>query len=151
LAACTELIGRDSELAQLRGLVDPPPAESRVLVLLGDAGMGKSVLMADAAQRATAAGLRAIQVTGRVSERNLAFAGLHQLLRSVLDRVADLPSRQANALLGAFGLADDPVPPGPPKKSTRPCWTSSANERRPPLRAGRNSMRATPDCVTPPR
>ena len=44
----TGLIGRDSELSWLRGLVDPPPAESRVLVLLGDAGMGKTVLLAEA-------------------------------------------------------------------------------------------------------
>ncbi len=46
MATDSELIGRDSELARLRGLVDPPPAESRVLVLLGEAGMGKTVLMA---------------------------------------------------------------------------------------------------------
>ncbi len=33
VATDSELIGRDSELARWRGLVDPPPAESRVLVL----------------------------------------------------------------------------------------------------------------------
>jgi AAA ATPase domain len=58
LATGSELIGRDDELARLRGLVDPPPEHSRVLVLLGDAGMGKSVLLADAAQRARMAGSR---------------------------------------------------------------------------------------------
>ena len=46
-----------------------------------------------------------------MSERDLAFAGLHQLLRPVLDRVPALPDRQARALLGAFALADDPVLP----------------------------------------
>jgi ribosomal protein L30/L7E len=50
LATGSELIGRDDELARLRGPVGTPPEQSRVLVLLGDAGMGKSVLLADAAQ-----------------------------------------------------------------------------------------------------
>jgi DNA-binding CsgD family transcriptional regulator len=113
LASGSDLIGRDNELSRLRGLVDTPPAQSRVLVLLGDPGMGKTVLLADAAQQAGAAGLRVLSVTGRESEQDLAFAGLHQLLRPALDRVADLPSRQSKALLGAFALSADPVPPDP--------------------------------------
>jgi DNA-binding CsgD family transcriptional regulator/tetratricopeptide (TPR) repeat protein len=103
------LIGRDGELSRLSRLVDPPPTASHVQVLLGEPGMGKTVLLAEATRRA--AGLRVLAVTGRESERDLAFAGLHQLLRPVLDRVPDLPERQAQALLGAFALAPDPVPP----------------------------------------
>jgi DNA-binding CsgD family transcriptional regulator len=105
------LIGRDAELARLAAMVDPPPADSRVLLLLGDAGMGKTALLAEVARLATAAGLRVLSAAGRESERDLAFAGLHQLLRPVLDRVAALPDRQAKALLGALALSDDPVPP----------------------------------------
>src|SRR4029077_12214654 len=41
----------------------------------------------------------------------LLFAGLHQLLRPVLDRVDSLPAVQAKALRGAFAISDDPVPP----------------------------------------
>jgi len=67
LANGSDLIGRDSELSRLRGLVDPPPAESRVLVLLGDPGMGKTVLLAEAARQARSAGLRVLSVTGRES------------------------------------------------------------------------------------
>jgi len=111
MTTAREVIGRDHELARLRGLVDPSPAGSRVLVLLGDAGMGKSVLLADAVRQARAAGLRVLAVTGRESEQDLAFAGLHQLLRPVLGRLADLPGRQAMALRGAFGLSADPAPP----------------------------------------
>jgi DNA-binding CsgD family transcriptional regulator len=113
LASGSDLIGRDSELSRLRRLVDPPPVESRVLVLLGDPGMGKTVLLAEAARQARPAGPRVLSVTGRESEKDLAFAGLHQLLRPVLDRVADLPDRQAKALLGAFALSADPVAPDP--------------------------------------
>src|SRR3984893_14008399 len=107
------IIGREDGLARLRGLVDPVPQASRVLLVIGEAGMGKAVLMADAAERARAAGMRVLSVTGRESESQLAFAGLHQLLRPVLSGAAALPGRQARALLGALGLSADPVAPGP--------------------------------------
>ena len=110
-AGPTGLVGRDGELARLGGLVDPPPARSEVLVLLGDAGAGKTVVLDEVARRAAAAGLAVRLAAGRESEQDLAFAGLHQLLRPVLGRVAGLPARQADALRGAFGLADEPVPP----------------------------------------
>ena len=107
----TNLVGRGVELSRLRQLVTPPYAESRVLLLLGDPGMGKTVLLAETARKAKAAGMRVLAATGRESEQDLAFAGLYQLLRPVLDRVAGLPPRQAEAVHGAFGFAEDPAPP----------------------------------------
>ena len=105
----TGLIGRDSEVSLLRGLVDPPSGESRVLVLLGDAGMGKTALLADAARQARSTGMWVLSVTGRKPEQYLAFAGLRQLLLPVLDRVADLPDRQT--LLEALALSTATVQP----------------------------------------
>ena len=107
------IIGRGAECAQLRGLVDPAPPVGQVLLVVGEAGMGKSALLADTAERARAAGTRVLSVTGRESESGLAFAGLHQLLRPVLSSVAGLPGRQARALLGALGLDADPAAPDP--------------------------------------
>src|SRR5256884_394980 len=107
------IIGREAGLARLRGLVDPVPQASQVLLAIGEAGMGKTVLLADAAERARSAGMRVLAVTGRESESRLAFAGLHQLLRPVLSSAAGLPARQARALLSALGLAPDPVSPDP--------------------------------------
>lgn len=107
----TNVIGRREELSLLRELIAPPHKESHVLLLLGDPGLGKTVLLAEAAREAKAAGMRVLATTGRESEQDLAFAGLHQLLRPVLDRVACLPTRQAEALRGAFGFSDDPAPP----------------------------------------
>src|SRR5690349_8071193 len=102
------IIGREAGLARLRGLVDPVPRAGQVLVVTGEAGMGKTVLLADAAERARSAGMRILAVTGRESESKLAFAGLHQVLRPVLSGAAGLPGRQAQALLRALGLAADP-------------------------------------------
>ena len=107
------IIGREAALATLRGLVDPVPQASQALLVTGEAGMGKTALLADAAERARSAGMRVLAVTGRESESKLAFAGLHQLLRPVLSSAAGLPARQAQALLGALGLATDPVAPDP--------------------------------------
>src|SRR5580704_14840441 len=107
------IIGREAGLAWLRGLVEPVPRAGRVLLVTGDAGMGKTVLLADTAGRARSAGMRVLWVTGRESESKLVYAGLHQLLRPVLSGAAGLPGRQAQALLSALGLAADPVIPDP--------------------------------------
>ncbi len=107
------IFGRDAGLARLRALVDRVPQASQVLLVTGEPGMGKTVLLADAAGRARSAGMRVLPVTGRESESKIAFAGLHQLLRPVLSGAAGLPGRQAQALTGALGLAADPVAPDP--------------------------------------
>jgi len=102
-------VGRETQLAGIAAFIDAVPTRGQVLVVLGDAGMGKSKLLASAADRARSAGMRVLSATGRESEASLAFAGLHQLLIPVLEAAADLPERQAQALLGALGLAAAPA------------------------------------------
>jgi chromosomal replication initiation ATPase DnaA len=68
-------------LSRLLGLVDPPPVRGLVLVLLSEVGMGKTVLLAAAERQAQAGAMRVLSAVGRESETDLAFAGLHQLLR----------------------------------------------------------------------
>ena len=109
----TSLVGRAAELSRLDTLLAPPYGPGRALVILGDPGMGKTALLAEAATRARSAGMRVLTAVGRESEQDLAFAGLHQLLLPVLDLIVDLPARQAEALRGAFALTADPVPPDP--------------------------------------
>jgi hypothetical protein len=105
------IIGRDAGLARLRGLVDPVPQSSHVLLVTGEAGMGKTVLLADAAARARSADIRVLTVTGRESESRLASAGLHQLLPPVLSSAGGLPGRQAQALLGRSASQQNPSLP----------------------------------------
>src|SRR3984957_7907752 len=107
------IVGRDAGLATLRGVLARVPRAGEGLLVTGEAGMGKTVLLADAADRARAAGMTVLSVTGRESESRLAFAGLHQLLRPALSGTSALPGRQARALLGALGLAADPVAADP--------------------------------------
>ncbi|MEV6443975.1 AAA family ATPase [Amycolatopsis sp. NPDC051716] len=103
------LSGRDTELKELGELVDGPEDRSGVL-LRGEAGIGKSALVASTAAAASVAGLRVLRTTGAEAERNLAYAGLHQLLYPVRAGVAELPAPQRDALRTALGLADGPSP-----------------------------------------
>ena len=81
---------------------------SRVLVVRGEPGVGKSALLDYLAGRA--AGCRVVRASGVESEMELAFAGLHQLLTPVLDRAERLPEPQREALRTAFGLSAGPAP-----------------------------------------
>jgi len=99
-----QLYGRDAELAVLGDLLDQARnGASGTLVLRGDPGIGKTALVTHAT--AAADGFRVIRVAGIEEESELPFAGLHLLLRPVLDRISALPDVQAEALRGALGLA----------------------------------------------
>ena len=87
-----------------RVLADASGLRSGALVIRGEVGVGKSALLAYAADRA-AGKLRVLRGYGAESEAELPFAALHQLTRPVLDHVDRLPGPQAAALRGAFGLA----------------------------------------------
>jgi DNA-binding CsgD family transcriptional regulator len=81
---------------------------SGTLVVRGEAGVGKTALLADAVEQAN--GMRVLHGAGVDSEVELPFAALHQLLFPVLDRIDRLPRPQGRALRGAFGLVSDARP-----------------------------------------
>ncbi len=72
--------------------------------MLGEAGIGKSALLADLTAHADACGLRVLSATGRERESGLPLAGLRQLLRPVLAELPALPAAPARALLAAVGV-----------------------------------------------
>lgn len=100
------LLGRDRELALLHGLIAGVGERGGALVVRGEAGIGKSALLAAASRRARAQGVRVLSVSGVQSEAHLSFAGLHQLLRPILTGAETLPPRLRGALEAAFGLGD---------------------------------------------
>ncbi|WP_158846548.1 helix-turn-helix transcriptional regulator [Saccharothrix deserti] len=98
------LHGRSAELAVVdRLLADARAGHSGVLVVRGEAGIGKSALLAHAAVEAES--FRVLRGTAIESESVVPFAGLNLLLGRVVDRVDSLPPNQAAALRGALGLA----------------------------------------------
>jgi DNA-binding CsgD family transcriptional regulator len=105
------ILGRSRECQTLDGALDRVRGgESAVLVVRGDAGIGKTALVEYLAARASAAGCRLARAIGVQSEMELAFAGLHQLCAPMLTHAGRLPGPQHAALRTAFGLATGPPP-----------------------------------------
>lgn len=104
------LRGRQSERATLDLLLaDARAGQSRVLVLRGDAGIGKTALLDYLHEQAP--GFRVVRAAGVESEMELAFAGLHQLCTPMLGSLPGLPGPQREALGTVFGLSQG-EPPG---------------------------------------
>jgi predicted ATPase len=89
-------------------LADLRAGQSRLLVLRGEAGMGKSALLEYLLDGAS--GCRTARTAGVESEMELAFAGLYQLCAPFLDRLERLPRPQREALGTVFGLSDGAPP-----------------------------------------
>ena len=105
------LMDRRAERDTLGGLVDAiRSGESRALVVRGDPGVGKTVLVDHLAGRASGSGCRVARAPGVQSEMELAFAGLHQLCAPMLGHLDGIPGPQQDALRTAFGLAAGPPP-----------------------------------------
>ena len=103
------LIGRRSECATLdRVVADAGSGRSRVIVLRGEAGGGKTALLRYLSDRA--AGWHLATAVGVESEMELAFSGLHQLCGPMVDHLDTLPAPQRAALETVFGLSNGPPP-----------------------------------------
>src|SRR4026209_625156 len=80
-----------------RLLADAREGQSHVLVVRGEAGIGKTALLRYAAERASA--FRVVQATGAEGEMELPFAGIDQLCApALLDRLDTLATPQHDAL-----------------------------------------------------
>ena len=90
--AAPRLIGRAAELEVLSGLLDRVAERGGALVVRGEPGVGKTVLLDSLLAGAT--GCVIARVAGVESEMELAFAGLHQLCGPFLDRLGLLPGPQ---------------------------------------------------------
>ena len=106
-----QLTDRLPERGVLDRLVDAVQAgEGRALVLRGEAGTGKTVLLDYLAGRAAGSGCRVARAAGVQTEMELAFAGLHQLCAPMLGLAGRLPMPQQEALRIAFGFSAGPPP-----------------------------------------
>src|ERR1700678_352553 len=103
------LRGRRSECALLDGFVSAVrDGQSRALVVRGEAGIGKTVLLEYLI--ASASDLTILRAAGVETEMELAYAGLQQLCAPLLDRLGRLPGPQQQALEIVFGLSTGAAP-----------------------------------------
>lgn len=109
LVASAQLIGRDSELAQLDSFTRDSAVRGGALLVIGDAGIGKTVLLTAAAEAATAAGIRVLRCAGVEFEAAVGFAALHQLLYPLQAELDQLPGPHRRALEVGLGLHEGPA------------------------------------------
>src|SRR6476469_10709840 len=96
------LRGRASECLALQSLISTARSGScQVLVLRGEAGVGKTALLEHVSELAS--GFRVVQVAGVESDMELAFAGLQQLCAPLMNHLDELPELQREAMNVAFG------------------------------------------------
>ena len=109
VSTSSALRGRRSERDALDRLLTRVRAgQSQVLVVRGEAGVGKSALLDYLVRRAS--GCRIARAAGHEYEMELPYAGLHQLCAPLLDLRERLPGPQRDALAAAFGLSAVPAP-----------------------------------------
>src|SRR5581483_9193780 len=107
--APTFLDRRDECRSLDRMLATVHDGQSAVVVIRGEAGIGKTALLRYAASQAS--GFLVVQVTGSEAEMELPFAGIHQLRApEMLENLHGLPPPQGDALAVALGLAAGEVP-----------------------------------------
>lgn len=99
-----DLVGRHRECEALDDLLaDLREGGSRVLVIRGEAGIGKTVLLEYLAAQASRA--KVTRAQGIEADMELPYASLHQLCAPFLDQLDGLPAPQREALRVAFGMA----------------------------------------------
>lgn len=105
------VIGRETELARVREVLrDASAGRAGALVIQGDAGVGKSTLLAESGR--VDLGLRRVLVVGVPAEHDLPYAALHALLGPLLtpEVLTQLPPHQRTALRTALGIDASPAP-----------------------------------------
>nr|UXN29175.1 ATP-binding protein [Curtobacterium flaccumfaciens] len=106
------IIGRERETAALRHAIRDVAGGGSAFVIDGEAGIGKSSLVADVLQYANSLGVRTITTTGTLAEAAEPYAALHMLLYPLRAGITNLPAPQRRALDVAFGVVTG-VQPSP--------------------------------------
>jgi DNA-binding CsgD family transcriptional regulator len=106
------LVGRGSDLASVRALVDAAALDGRghVQMVIGETGIGKTALLTEAIRAAVSVGVQVLSTSGDRSEAGLSYAALHKLLHDVPLSGHFLPEHQEEALRRALGLVENAMP-----------------------------------------
>ncbi|MGO9779497.1 MAG: ATP-binding protein [Streptosporangiaceae bacterium] len=104
------LVGRTDELALIGAFVERARTGGEALLLFGEPGAGKTVLLDAAAEAATQAGFAVLRAGGVEFEADLTFSALHQVLLPLLGEFARLSAGHRDALNAALGYGAGPPP-----------------------------------------
>jgi DNA-binding CsgD family transcriptional regulator len=107
------LVGRQSEIRRVLDVIEADRGRSRMLLLLGEAGAGKTSLVAAATDHARGSGWAVLACQGSEAESQQSFASLHQLLLPVLPEAGTLAEHLRGALESAVGITPAGGQPDP--------------------------------------
>ncbi|MHB8691929.1 MAG: helix-turn-helix transcriptional regulator [Solirubrobacteraceae bacterium] len=104
------LVGRRPELDLVSGLLARSRNHGEAHILEGDAGVGKTALLDEAARTAAASGFIVLRAAGVQFEADISFAAVHQVLLTLFPQFPGLSAAHRDALSVALGFADGPIP-----------------------------------------
>jgi len=104
------LMGRTEEIAVIDGFLGDATASGAALVLVGEPGIGKTVLLDAASERASVQGMQVMRASGAEFEAEVTFAGLHQVLFPLREYFTDGWQAGGDVLDVALGLSTGPAP-----------------------------------------
>ena len=104
------LIGRDNDLENITAFVDQAAGSGGALLLSGEAGVGKTVLLDAVAAHPKTAGSRVLRAAGAEFEGAVSFAGLNQLVGPLLGQARGLSATYRRALAVALGVREGSSP-----------------------------------------
>jgi DNA-binding CsgD family transcriptional regulator/RecA/RadA recombinase len=104
------LIGRRGELAIVRALIERTRSDGQALLLFGEPGAGKTMLLDAAAEMASSAGVCVLRASGVEFEAGISFSGLNQTLIPLLADLAHLTASHRDALNVALGFGEGSAP-----------------------------------------
>jgi len=105
-----QLVGRESEMNRIRAFLATAGTNGGALLVTGEPGVGKTVLLDATVEAASDLGIRILRAGGVEFEADTSFSGLNQLLLPLLGGLAELPAVHRNALNVALGFGDGPPP-----------------------------------------
>jgi class 3 adenylate cyclase len=115
------LLERDEERSELAALLDDAQhGRGRLLLIEGQAGIGKTQLLGELENLADADGTRALSARGSELERDFAFGVVRQLLEPLRARAS--AEERARLLDGVAGLAEPVFAASSPEPSSDPAY-----------------------------
>jgi DNA-binding CsgD family transcriptional regulator len=104
------MIGREQEIEWLVAFLSRATVHGKAAVVIGEPGIGKTLLLDALTERAAELGVRVLRSSGVEFEADLGFSGLHQLLLPVLPALGKLFGVQREALEVALALGSGSTP-----------------------------------------
>src|SRR3954452_14345824 len=104
-----DVTGRDDAAAIVASFLDACACRGGALLVTGELGMGKTVVLEAAARAASAAGALVLRAAGAEFEAEMAYSGLHQLLLPVAETLDSLSTVHRSALTAALGRSEGPL------------------------------------------